>query len=732
MGSATVPPISGHDLQILLLQIAGLMFLCRLLAEVMRRLGQPAVIGELLAGIVLGPTILGHYAPGLFTSIFPQRTSQFHLLEVISTLGMIFLLLLTGIETDVRVMRRLGRPALMASVFGITIPFGMGLALGLLLPDRYLAQSGQRVIFAAFMATAMAISAMPVIAKILIDLNLMRRNLGVVILSAGVVDDTVGWLVLSVIAGIATAGSFSAGSLAFTATALVIFLAVMRWLVYPGFTRVIGWVNRSVPLIGADLTLILVMTLLCAATTEAIGVHAVFGAFVFGLLVRQIPRVRATTLQTIETFVLASLSPIFFAFVGLKVDLWSLSGWQLPAIVLGIAVAGKLVGCYVGGRLGKLGPWESLALGVGMNARGAMELIVALIGLSLGLLTQEMYSIVVMIAVITSFMAPLFLRVVMKHVPVTDEERRRLEPGDRTLLLPTGAVRILVPTAGGPNAMAAFAVAAPIVRAHEGTLTAMYVDSERAHQRWPRLRGSRTSSLAGLGLDAHLASAAELLRDQQKRMVIRRVRSAAPTNAILDEAARDYDLVFIGAAPRHLVSRSAVGDVVTKLRVPVVIVRSAEDAVPDTFERVVVPLDGSVFSRSAAEFAFLYAASAGAQVTLLHVINEARVTTGALAVPELRASHAVAEFEAETLENRIRADLATIAASAGVDPRVRILASGDPATTIIEQSHAGYYDLLVLGAENKLLAQPLFFGQGTASIVERAGCTTAVVVPHLT
>jgi nucleotide-binding universal stress UspA family protein len=367
-----------------------------------------------------------------------------------------------------------------------------------------------------------------------------------------------------------------------------------------------------------------------------------------------------------------------------------------------------------------------------MNARGAMGLIVALIGLSLGLLTQEMYSIVVIMAVITSFMAPLFLRLVMKRVPVTDEERRRLEPGDRTLLLPTGAVRILVPTAGGPNAMAAFALAAPIVRAHEGTLTAMYVDSERAHQRWPRLRGTRTSSLAGHGLDAHLASAAELMKDQQKRLVVRRVRSAAPTTAILDEGARDYDLVFIGAAPRHLVSRSAVGDVVTRLRVPVVIVRGADDAGHDTFERVVVPLDGSVFSRAAAEFAFLYAASAGAQVTLLHVINEARVTTGALAVPELRASHAVAEFEAETLENRIRGDMATIAASAGVDPRVRILASGDPATTIIEQSHAGYYDLLVLGAENKMLAQPLFFGQGTASIVERAGCTTAVVVPHLT
>jgi nucleotide-binding universal stress UspA family protein len=366
-----------------------------------------------------------------------------------------------------------------------------------------------------------------------------------------------------------------------------------------------------------------------------------------------------------------------------------------------------------------------------MNARGAMGLIVALIGLSLGLLTQEMYAIIVLVAVITSFMAPLLLRAVMSKLPVTEEERRRLEPADRTLLLPTGALRILIPTAGGANASAAFALAAPIVRAHDGTLTALYVDSSRTHRWWMWWRNPARASLAGRNLDTHLADAAERLGDQQKRLVVRRMRSVSPTDAILDEAARDYDLVLIGAAPRHLVSRSAVGDVVSRLRVPVVIVRGSELQAPPRFQRVIVPLDGSVFARAAAEFAFLYAAAAGSQVTLFHVINEARVTTGALAAPELRASHAIAEFEAESLENRIRSDFDALAATAGVVPRVRVLASGDPAATIIEQSHIGYFDLLVLGAENKLLAQPLFFGQGTASIVERAGCTTAVVVPRL-
>ena len=240
-----------------------------------------------------------------------------------------------------------------------------------------------------------AITAMPVVAKILIDLGLVRRNIGVLILSAGVLDDTTGWLVLSVIAGIAAAGAFSFTRFGLTLLGLVAYVAAMRWVIYPLFVRLLRYVNERVKLAGADVTLILVFTFLSAAATEAIGIHAVFGAFAMGLLIRQVPRVRDASLHAIETFVLSALSPVFFAFVGLKVNLWALTGWQLPAVVIGVAVVGKLVGCYSGARVGGLSHWESIAVGFGMNARGAMELVVALIGLSLGLLTAEMYSTIV-------------------------------------------------------------------------------------------------------------------------------------------------------------------------------------------------------------------------------------------------------------------------------------------------------------------------------------------------
>jgi Kef-type K+ transport system membrane component KefB/nucleotide-binding universal stress UspA family protein len=728
MDPTTLPPISGHAILLLLLQLAGVLALARVFSELMRRLRQPAVIGELLAGIVLGPSVLGHYLPRLSTAFFPPTIRQFHLLEAISWIGMVLLLLLTGLETDVRVMRSLGRAALFTSLGGMLVNFAVGGTLGWMLPAQYLTDPATRPIFAAFFATALAITAMPVVAKILIDLGLIRRNIGVVILSAGVLDDTTGWIVLSVIAGIASEGAFSERKLALTLAGLVGYVLAMRYVVFPTFARLLRYVNERVQLAGADVTLILVFTFLSAASTEALGIHAVFGAFAMGVLVRQTPRLRGTSLHAIETFVLAALSPVFFAFVGLKVNLWALSGWELPALVIGLAVAGKLIGCYGGGRLGGLGYWEAIAVGVGMNARGAMGLVVALIGLSLGLLTAEMYSTIVLVAVVTSFLAPLLLRFIIPKLVMTEEERRRVSDESRPRLLPVGPLRILVPTAGGPNAAATFAIAAPVVRTNGGSLVALYIEAvQRRRRRVLSWFFNGSTGLAGKGIDSHLARAADRFDGDRRLFAVKRTSSADPVGTVIEESARDYDLLMIGAAPRHLSESSLTGKVVASARIPVVLVRAAGE-ISERFERVLVPLDGSVFSRAAAEFAFAYARAAGASVTLLHVVNEARVSIGAVTVTETHASHEIAGAEHALLAAHVRDEYQAFAdADTGFD--VRILASGDPADTILEAANAGDFDLLVLGAENKMLARPLFFGQGTSAIMERAGCTTAVVVP---
>lgn len=739
-----ISPISGQAILTLLLQLAAMLLLARTLAEVMRRLGQPAVIGELLAGVVLGPTVLGHFAPGVFEWAFPADASQRHLLEIISWLGMVLLLLLTGIETDIRAMRNLGRPALMASVFGMVIPFATGLVLGALLPDVYLTDPDSRALFATFLATAMAISAMPVIAKILLDLDLIERRAGLVILSAGVVDDTIGWLILSVIAGIAAGGTFSASDLASTLLWLALFLVGMRWVAYPLLRRMVQYVNQRVDLAGADISLLLSFTFLAAAATEALGIHAVFGAFTAGLLIRQLPRVQAHSLEVIEVFVLSALSPIFFAFVGIRVDLWSLTGWVLPLVVIAVAVFGKVAGSYIGGRLGGLSNWESLAVGFGMNARGGMGLIVALLGLSLGLLTAEMYSTIVLVAVVTSFMAPVLLRWAMPRLPMSDEERLRADVGQRRVLVPPGGLRVLVPTAGGANAMTAIEFAAPLIQHANGRLTALYVDEGAPRSKLTGVLTGRGESLAGTNLAEHFNRAAAVVNGGGDHFTVRQVRAEDVAAAVVEEAWRDYDLLLLGAARERMLDDPLALQIVRTAPVPVVIVRGREPDLPWSsddvaeprpataglrpFRRLLVPVDGSIFSRYAAELAFAYAGASGAKVRILHVLSKAWLTEGSIPVTD-RRDHEARRAHIEQAERDIRQELAPLAAAYGTTFGIRVLSSGAPREIIIGESRSGDYDLLVLGTETKLLGQPFFIGQGTAEIAERAGCTTAIMLP---
>src|SRR5690242_3976073 len=298
MAGELLKPLGGHAVFLLLVQLAVILIVARVGAEFVRRLGQPAVVGELAAGIVLGPTVLGHFAPWLFAAIFPHESAQFNLLEVVGMLGMVLLLFLTGLETDLRLLRNLGRAALIASAMGMALPFATGFALGQFMPDAYLAQPDHRVIFSFFLATAMSISAMPVIAKILVDLDLTRRNIGLVIMSAGVVDDTTGWLILSVIAGAASASGMqqSLQRVGWSVILTGAFLAASAFVFYPALKVFIGIARGRVETPHSGFVVALVYLLLCAALTDAIGVHAVFGAFIAGVVLRQVPRFEASAL----------------------------------------------------------------------------------------------------------------------------------------------------------------------------------------------------------------------------------------------------------------------------------------------------------------------------------------------------------------------------------------------------------------------------------------------------
>ena len=409
------------------------------------------MVGELSAGIALGPTLLGHYFPHAFAAIFPADKQQFHLLDAFGTVGMSLLLLLTGLETDLRLLRNLGRAALIASVMGMVLPFGLGFGLGYFMPAEYLADPNSRMLFSLFLATAMSISAMPVIAKILIDLDLTKRNIGLVILSAGVVDDTVGWLILSLIAAAATHGVVHIQDLGphgrstwRSSSSSTIFV------LYPILRVAVRVATEHFKASDSDLVLVIVTTFLCAAATERIGVHPVFGAFVAG----HRPSPDAAPAQGDDR------APRVGHVRRAGADLlrhrrparrtsgrWAAARcWASSSLV---ACVGKLVGCSLGAYWGGLRFWEAASIAVAMNARGAMEIVVATIGLSLGILTPQMFSIIVMVAIVTSFLAPVGLRLTMPRVRMTEDEARRILASESTGAFDPARVRVLLATGGG-------------------------------------------------------------------------------------------------------------------------------------------------------------------------------------------------------------------------------------------------------------------------------------------
>lgn len=722
-----IQPLHGHDLLVLFLQLALLLAAARVLGEALRRVHQPAVIGELLAGILLGPSLLGHYFPNLYEAIFPQTTRAYNLLEAVAWVGLVLLLLLTGLEVDISRLRRVGRPALLVSFFGLIIPFAAGGALGWFLPEDYLTDAGRRGLFAAFMATAVAVSAMPVIAKILMDLDLLRRNIGILILSAAVVDDTVGWIVLSVIAGLAREAVFEISRLALTLGLLAIFLIIGIFLIEPLLHRLFKWADDHFHGAGVDVTLVVVFTFVSAAVTEQIGVHAVFGAFVAGALLRQVPRLRSESLHNIEQFVLSTLAPIFFAYVGLQVDFWSLTGWKMPLLILVVAILAKLLGCEVGGRLGGLVFWERVAAGAAMSARGAMGLVVALIGLSLGLLTDEVYSILVGVSVLTSALTPAFLPLVVRRIPLSEEERRRLEAGELKRVFRKEGVKLLVPTAGGPHAEAAFRLAAPLAAQPGSSLTVFYVETSRRSpgalgRLWRWLRGPAAPLTP---IEQHLQHLRALGQKVGATFDWRTVRARGAPDAILAEAGRGYDVILLGSPGSTELQDPALVHILTRAPCHVAIVRGSPDRRESAYRHILVPTDGSFFARAALEFAVNLAEAAHGRVAVFTVLPEYEPGPGPTPSPERRRIR-------EALKGAILGPtFKPVTAVAEAPVEVRIARSDRPGEAIILEALSSDYDLIVIGAENKTLARPLFYGQGTQYVLENAPCDVAVVVPRL-
>jgi Kef-type K+ transport system membrane component KefB/mannitol/fructose-specific phosphotransferase system IIA component (Ntr-type) len=390
----------------LFIALAVLLGAAKLAGEIMQKLDQPSVLGEIFAGILLGPTLLGHFKPELYAFIFPATGNLPIALETVTTLGVVFFLLIAGLEIDLRSIFRQGKSALLVSFFGVIIPFAFGFGAAGIFP-RFLgaAPGADRLIFALFVGTALSISALPVIAKILMDLNLLRSEMGTVVMSSAMFDDLVGWILFSMILGMMSGGGTSMDGVKRTIVLVLAFvvlaLTVVRWLI----DKLLPHIQAHTSWPGGVLGFIFTLTLAAAAFAEYAGIHAVFGAFIIGIAVGESTHLRKRTSELIHGIVTNVFAPFFFASIGLRTNFVANFSLPITATVIAVACVGKLLGAGMGARLGGMDRRTSWGVGLAMNARGAMEMILGLLALQLGLIRETMFVALVIMALFTSLVS---------------------------------------------------------------------------------------------------------------------------------------------------------------------------------------------------------------------------------------------------------------------------------------------------------------------------------------
>jgi Kef-type K+ transport system membrane component KefB/mannitol/fructose-specific phosphotransferase system IIA component (Ntr-type) len=400
--------LTPHDVTTMFMALATLLGCAKVAAELMQKIRQPSILGEIGVGILLGPTVLGHYQPHLYETLFPTTGPMPIVLDTVTTLGVVFFLLTAGLEIDLRSIFRQGKAALLVSVFGVAFPFAAGFLAAEAFPEYMGAVTGaDTLIFSLFVGTALSISALPVIAKILMDLNLLRTEMGTVIISSAMFDDLVGWILFSFVLGMMhpAAGSGIGDGVKHTIVLVVLFvgltLTLGRWLI----DKILPFLQAHTTWPGGVLGFIFTLTLAGAAFTEYAGIHAVFGAFVIGIAIGESGHLRQRTSQHIHQIVTNVFAPFFFASIGLRTNFVSNFHLGLTATVIGVACVGKLLGAGWGARLGGMDRTSSLAVGLAMNARGAMEIILGILALQAGLIRDNMFVAMVTMALFTSLLS---------------------------------------------------------------------------------------------------------------------------------------------------------------------------------------------------------------------------------------------------------------------------------------------------------------------------------------
>ena len=400
-----------HPLAILLAQIITIILVARFFGWLFRKIGQPSVIGEIIAGIVLGPSLLGLYFPEFSTNLFPVESLGN--LQFLSQIGLILFMFVIGMELDLKVLKNRANEAVVISHASIVIPFALGIGLAYFVYYRFAPEGIAFLPFALFMGIAMSITAFPVLARIVQERGIHKTKLGAIVITCAAADDITAWCLLAAVIAIVKAGTFV--SSLYIILVAVFYVIIMLFVVKP-FLKKIGELYGSKDNLNKSVVAIFFLTLIISSyTTEAIGIHALFGAFMTGVIMPDITKFRNVFIEKVEDVSVILLLPLFFVYTGLRTEIGLINDaylWRVTGLIILVAVVGKFFGSALAAKFVGQNWRDSLTIGALMNTRGLMELVVLNIGLDLKVLTPEVFTMMVIMALVTTFMTGPLLNII--------------------------------------------------------------------------------------------------------------------------------------------------------------------------------------------------------------------------------------------------------------------------------------------------------------------------------
>lgn len=695
----------------ILVQLLLLLFAARLLGEISQKLKQPAVIGEIIAGVILGPSILGNIefiSPYVNLYQYPSI-----MLEIVSLLGALMLLFITGYEIDLGLIKHHFKSASSTALGGLVIPFLSGFFICYLIPDKLLVNPEERFIFSLFIATAMSVSAIPVIAKVLIDLNLLRRDIGQITIAAGMIDDTVAWIILSFVLGLIQIGSVTISDSVYAIVKVLLFVSLSFFIGRVLAKELTQFVQDKIQSRYKIITLIFIFILLFSATAQAIHLEAVFGAFIAGIVFSQVSSLPKDALVRIESITFGVFAPIFFASAGLKVDIKALLNIDLALlalILIVVATLSKIVGAYLGARfLAGIDHWTALSFGAGLNARGAIQIIIATIGLSFNVITPEIFSVIILMAVVTSILSPILLKFTLGKVIPQEAELKRLEHEAITKdYLIKSLNRILLPVRIRPDfekKMIEAKIIQQIASKKDLSITLLTVTDEQ----------HKNESIIFLDNLAKLFPASDL----NKKVVV----SNNPLESIITEAKKSYDLIVIGATERSAQSQKIFNPLVDELirLSPCRSLVIQGSGYRDTWQpnKILVPSNASLASKRAAELAFSLVNNPHQEVIIITVIEEKKDIYNLDVEGNVRERQK--NFAMQSL-----LELKKLGESVGVNVNVLVEFGADVENVILSKAIEHKTDLVIVGTDVRPTGESLYIGPRVERLLNNCSCPVAV------